>query len=257
MDLTSGLTLAGITTLSFALSFYGASVGLVLGQLRLPLLVYFTGSPAVGAATSLAISATGGFTGAVRHGREGNIRWRLLLSVGAPSAVAAFFAARWAGGIDPRWVGGSIGVVLLASGLELSVRRGAPEAPDVEAGDQPRPVAEAGLGAILGTLSGLVGLMLGSLRLPLLIRWLRVHAPIAVGSNMAIGCLTGALGAAGALTAGNISALAFFVVSPATIAGAWLGARVTTRLDPRALRRLIGITVVLSGLWMMFENFVL
>ncbi len=257
MDWSSELILGGIALVSFALSFYGASVGLVLGHLRLPMLVYFTGNPAVGAATSLAISATGGLTGAVRHAREQHVRWRLVLTVGAPSAVGAFFAARWAGSIDPRWIGGSIGGALLVSGLELTVRRGQSPSTDDVSTDRPQLVREFGLGAVLGTLSGLVGLMLGSLRLPLLIRWLRVDAPNAVGSNMAVGCLTGFLGAAGALSADNMSGIAFFMVAPATILGAWLGARITTKLDGDTLRRLIGLTVAASGLWMTIEHFVL
>src|SRR5262245_57379050 len=59
MEVFHLLLLAGIGVLSFGLALFGAAVGLVLGHLRLPLLVYALGSPIVGAATNLAISGLG------------------------------------------------------------------------------------------------------------------------------------------------------------------------------------------------------
>ena len=160
-----------VALLSFGLAYLGASVGLVLGQLRLPALVYWLGSPVVGAATSLGISTVAALVGAVRHGRSGRVSVRLILTIGAPSAVAAFATARFAADLDPILVKMAIGVALLVtSGFML--RRASTSSDDeddevdVDA-DPPRnrmPI-EVAVGGLLGGVAGLVGLLMGTLRL--------------------------------------------------------------------------------------------
>jgi uncharacterized membrane protein YfcA len=86
------LVLAGIGLLSFVLSFIGATVGMVLGHLRLPLLVAFLGSPVLGASTNLAVSGLGALAGSVRHIRDGRVSLRVLALFGIPSALGP-----WAG----------------------------------------------------------------------------------------------------------------------------------------------------------------
>src|SRR5437763_89454 len=87
----TGLSFLGIAAISFVLSYLGSSVGLMLGHVRLPLLVWFLGSAATGAGTNLAVSSVGAIAGSYHHAREGRVDWRLFLIVGLPSATAAFF----------------------------------------------------------------------------------------------------------------------------------------------------------------------
>src|SRR5437868_6786953 len=89
MDPHSFMILAAIGMTSFALSFYGAAIGLILGHLRLPLLIYYLPSTAAGMATNLAISGLGALTGSVRHARDGRVSLRLLALMGIPSIVGA------------------------------------------------------------------------------------------------------------------------------------------------------------------------
>ena len=64
-----------IALVSFALAFIGATVGLVLGHLRLPLLIVYLGSPGAGAAMNLVVSSTGALAGSYRHARDGRVSW--------------------------------------------------------------------------------------------------------------------------------------------------------------------------------------
>src|SRR5262252_1035212 len=89
MDAQNFYVLSLIGIVSFALSFYGSAVGLVLGHLRLPLLIYYLPSTAAGMATNLVISGLGGLTGAIRHARSGNVSLYLLALMGVPSIVGA------------------------------------------------------------------------------------------------------------------------------------------------------------------------
>lgn len=238
---------------SFVTSYLGASVGLVLGQIRLPLLVVLTGSPIIGAATSLAISAAGALVGALRHAQEGRVDARLILTFGMPSAIGAFVMARWLALVDPRLWHVVIGAGLVLSGLVLGRGRRDREAEEAEPTARARPLLELMLGGALGSLASAVGLLLGSLRLPLLLHVLRTPASRAVGTNMAIGCLTGCWGAAGALTRGHIDGVAFLAVGAATMLGAHFGARITGRLPAPVLRRIIAWVVVLVGVGMIAQ----
>lgn len=243
--------MALIALVSFVLSYIGATVGLVLGQLRVALLAYALGSPAVGAATSLAISTAGTLVGTATHARARRIRLLLLVTVGAPSAIAAYLTARHAGRLDPRTLKAAIAVVLALTAARMLTR---PHPADADAPAPSRTLAIAAemvVGAVLGAISGLVGLLLGSLRLPAMIRYARVPPPIAVGTNMAIGAVTGLSAGVATFLEGQVHLVAFAVVTPLTLLGAALGARKTGRLPEPQLRRWIAWTLLLSAALML------
>lgn len=266
---------------SGTLAYVGAMVGLVLGQFRLPLLVAALGSAPAAAASNLAISSLGAASGAFVHAREGRVDVRLILTIGAPSALAAYLASRMLDHVDAWWIEAVIGGTLLVSALPLAARAwamrratkaepttepapapatsGTPHASPVD-DDGPRPLdprllaLEVVIGVVLGALSGVVGLLLGTLRLPAMLR-LGVSPPRAAGTNMAIGFLTGVAGALGALGSGRVSLAAFVIVGATTLVGAYLGARRTKRL-PRALHfAVIASVLVAVGLWMIGKAF--
>jgi uncharacterized membrane protein YfcA len=293
------LVLGLVALLSFGLSYLGASVGLVFGQLRLPILVYWLGSPAVGAATSLAISAVAALVGAARHARAGRVDLRLMATIGLPSAVAAWLATRVAVRLDPALVKLCIGLALVLTGATMLRSRGRPargmsdvgpsedgtaaaaaeredgkgiaaageagtsdmRAKDIgaagsslSAGPVPRGrlMFEVLVGVLLGAVAGVVGLLLGTLRLPAMMK-LGVHPARAVGTNMAIGSMTGLLAGTAALLEGNVDPWAFGVITPATMVGAYWGASATGKLDKATLRRLIAWTLLGIGGWMAAE----
>jgi uncharacterized membrane protein YfcA len=249
MELQQLAALTGISVLSFGLAYYGSAVGLILGHLRLPLLVLWTGSPAIGAATNLAISGLGAFAGATSHIRQGTVSWRILALMGIPSALGAFVAAQLFGGLAASWGHFVIGGGLIAMGVHLT----RPERESPGTFTLPRGLYVAGeiaIGLGLGFVAGILGLMLGSLRLPTMIRVLRIPPAIAVGTNMAIGCLTALVGSVAAFMLHAPDPIALLVVGLPTIAGGYLGARLTSRWQATTLRAAVGWTVAASGLLM-------
>jgi uncharacterized membrane protein YfcA len=308
MPIPDFIVLGLVALLSFGLSYLGASVGLVFGQLRLPILVYWLGSPAVGAATSLAISAVGALVGAARHARGGRVDLRLMVTIGLPSALAAWGSTRLAVRLDPALVKLCIGAALVLTGGTMLWTRGRPakvsergtgavgpvsevreaetgkveaarvgiedtdaavsvarkvEADDIGAGASAsimgpvvvspvRLMFEVVVGMVLGAVAGLVGMLLGTLRLPAMMR-LGVHPARAVGTNMAIGSMTGLLAGTAALLEGNVDPWAFGVITPATMVGAYWGASTTGKLDKATLRQLIAWSLLGIGAWMAAE----
>ena len=270
--------LAAAALVSGLLAYLGAMVGLVLGQFRLPLLVAALGSAPAAAASNLAISSLGAATGALGHAREGRVDLRLLLSIGAPSALAAYLSSRMLTHVDAWWIEVVIGAVLLLSALPLASKAwqmhagsaastNAASKPSMnaasepEASDDSRPLStralaiEVAIGAALGALSGVVGLLLGTMRLPAMLR-LGVSPSRAAGTNMAIGFFTGVGGALGAVGSGRVSLLAFVFVGGSTFVGAWLGARRTKTLPTAKHFALIAGVLMVVGLWLALKALV-
>jgi uncharacterized protein len=102
------------------------------------------------------------------------------------------------------------------------------------------------IGFGVGLLGGFVGLILGSLRLPAMVKWAGVGPYAAVGTNAAVGVIVGIGGLLGHLPSGidwDILAVGAAAAMPA----AYLGARFTGRLDERQLIRAMAAVLVISG----------
>ena len=241
-------------------------VGLVLGQFRLPLLILALGSVPMATASNLAISSLGAGTGAFTHAKEGRVELRLLLSIGVPSAAAAYLGSRMFDRIEAWWLGAAIGITLLISAvpiarkaLSLRDEGSSNSEPARETDERERNkgliAIEVVIGVVLGALSSVVGLLLGTLRLPAMLR-LGVDAKRAAGTNMAIGFFTGVAGALGHLVGGRVSWLAFALVGAATFLGAHLGARRTKLLPEPRHFALIAVVLVVVGVWLIGKSLV-
>jgi uncharacterized membrane protein YfcA len=249
------LLLGGIGLVSFVLSFIGAGVGLVLGHLRLPLLVAFLGSPVSGASTNLAVSGLGALAGAGRHFRGGRVSLSALALMGIPSAVGAAVSMLLFVKVNRFWAHFVLGLLLVVLGVRM-LRKPAEPAQVAGPSGRLRLLGEVLVALLLGALAAVTGLMMNSLRLPVLVRLLRGDVPVAVGTNMAIGLLTALVGVGAAWAVGSgFDLLALVVVGPPTVLGSYLGAGVTGRLDKETLRRVLGWVIAVLGLLMIGEGF--
>lgn len=230
----------------FLVALAGGLVGLVLGNLRLPATLVVASSAAAGGGANLAISAIAALTAASVHARAGRIDWRLVGWM-APPSIAGAVAGGYLAGTIPEWLLlGVIAAVLVQSGVEL-LRRGAPSR-RTATGDGELDLRAAVLsGAAIGLLGGLVGLILGSLRMPALLKWVGEGPRLAVGTNVAVGVLVGVAGALAHLpnAAPDLDAIA--VGGAASIPGALLGSRLTGRLSDEQLARAIGVVLLVAA----------
>src|SRR5262249_58468513 len=81
------LLLVAVALWCFTVAALGGLVGLVLGNIRLPVIVAAASSPAAGAGANIGISAVSALTAAVTHIRGGRIDWRIFGWVTPPSLV--------------------------------------------------------------------------------------------------------------------------------------------------------------------------
>ena len=218
-------------------------LGLVLGTLRLPLIVLATGSPLTAAGTNIAVSAAAAGAGAVGHLREGRVDWGVVAWTAPPSVVGAVAGALVADDVPESLLYGLIAAILVWSGVDLALRPIAPRHRE-----RLRVARGGGLALGIGVLGGASGVILGTLRMPALVRSVGLDVRRAAGTNLVVGFLLGtaafavyAIGGEGVdwpvLAAGLVGA------SP----GGWLGARATGKVPEDALRLALGAVLLVVG----------
>jgi uncharacterized membrane protein YfcA len=235
------LLLAAFAVWCFVVALAGGLAGLVLGNIRLPAALALASSPAAAAGANIGISAIAAATASVAHIRAGRINWRLFAWLLPPSIVGAVAGGLVSGELPRGTLLAVIGVTLLLFGIDLlrPKRHGG----EVRRGGR---LATIGIGLGVGFLGGLVGLILGTLRMPTLIRWLREPPARAIGTNLAVGFWVGLSGVVGHLPGGVDWGL-LALGGAASIPGALLGSRLTGRLSERALLRAVGCILVVAG----------
>jgi hypothetical protein len=244
----AALTYALVAAWCFFVAVAGGGVGLVLGNIRLPVLLLAASSPAAGAGANIGISGVAAATAGAIHVRAGRVDWRLVAWLTPPSVVGAVIGGYVSGVLPKHVLLGVIGVVLLGMAIDLL----RPHAASARRGGL-APAEAVVLGGVIGFLGGVVGLILGSLRLPAL---LRLGEPVArtIGSNLVVGFFVGWAGVVGHAT-GGVDWTLLAVGAAASIPGAILGARLTGRLPEAQLRRAIAAVLVVAGAAALLEAF--
>ena len=240
----------------FAVAFAGGLVGLVLGNLRLPATLLVAASPAAATGANLIVSAAAAGTASIAHIRAGRINWRLFAWMAPPSIAGAVVGGYLSGELPRGVLLGFIAAVLLYSGIDLLrwKPKPRPAGPTEDPSNLDIPAAVAS-GAIIGFLGGIVGLILGSLRMPALLRWVGEVPARAVGTNLAVGFWVGLAGVVGHLP-GGVDWTALGAGAGASVPGALIGARLTGRMSEQQLLRGIGAILVVAGIATAVQAFV-
>jgi uncharacterized protein len=237
------LLLVGVGVWCFLIALVGGLLGLVLGNIRLPVFLAVGTNPAAAAGANIAVSGVAAAAGSIAHVRAGRVDWRLVGWMIPPSIAGAILGGYLSTLLPADALRIVIGAALLLFGLDL-LRRRRERPPDPAA--RPNIRAAVVAGAAIGVLGGLIGLILGTLRVPALLRWVRQEPARVVGTNLVVGIAVGAAGLVGHLP-GGIDWTLLAVGAGASIPGAVLGSRYTGRLTAPLLLRAIGVILVISG----------
>ena len=239
--------LVALAAWCFAVALAGGLVGLVLGNLRLPAVLLVASSPAAGAGANLGISGVTAFAAAIAHIRAGRINWRLFGWMAPPSVAGAVAGGYLSGSIPDDALLLAIGATLLYFGIDLLRPAGdqGSRAPERPAELDIRAAVLAG--ASIGLVGGIVGLILGSLRMPALLKYVGEAPARAVGTNVSVGFCVGIAGVIGHAPEGVDWDL-LLIGAAASIPGALIGSRLTGHLSESQLLRAIGAVLVVAGL---------
>jgi uncharacterized protein len=232
----------------FLVALAGGAVGLVLGNIRLPVILVIATNPAAGAGANIGISGVAALTAAIAHIRAGRVDWRLFAWLTPPSIAGAVVGGYLSGLVPKNAFLAAIGIFLLLMAADLLRPK-----PPV----QPRQMTRLEtilVGGGIGLLGGFVGLILGSVRLPAL---LRMGEPLAkaIGTNVTVGFFVGAAGVVGHLPGGVDWGL-LAVGGAASVPGALLGSRLTGKLPEEQLKRAIAGVLIVAGVAMLVQALV-
>ncbi len=251
-----------LTFLSLAVGIIAGAVGLALGTMRLPFLLFFGMSAPIAAGTNILVSALSAVTGSYKHLREGRVDFYVVAVQGIPGVIGAFIGG-FASGLAPEAILISlVGILLVWQGIDLGLRasrekaetpitkipRSGIEAAGLARWTIGRISAEALVGLAAGLLGGAVGLILGTVRLPALIKILNIDPRIAAGSNLVIGVFMGGFGWLGHVARGQVDYPILALMGITGMAGNYYGARWTGRLSAANLLYLMGAVLLAVGL---------
>jgi uncharacterized membrane protein YfcA len=215
----------------------------VLGNIRLPAVLLLASSPAAAGGANIAISGVAAATASVTHVRAGRINWRLVAWMGPPAFVGALTGGYLAGVVPEAALLLAIGAVLVYSGIDLLRRKPVPRAEGARLNIRAAILSSL----VVGLLGGFVGLILGSLRMPALLRLVGEVPSRAVGTNLVVGVLVGVAGLIGHLPNAAPELDLLLIGAAASIPGALLGARLTGRLSDEQLVRAIAVVLIVAG----------
>ena len=248
--------LALLTAISAAVGVLGGLVGLALGTIRLPALLLLGVPAPLAGGTNILVSTLSAATGAVRHVRAGRVDWSIVRLMGIPSVVGALGGGLLASRVAEGLLIGLAGAFVVWQGTEFLIRArlarlsAAKGRGPVTAG---RVVSEGGIGFTIGLLGGAVGLILGSIRLPAMVRFLGIDARTAAGTNLTIGFFLGTAGFVGHGLRGDLDVPLLVLMGSAGMAGSLYGATLTGRVRPERLLKVMGVVLLAVGLLLLWR----
>ncbi len=239
-----------LATLSGVIGVLGGFVGLALGTMRLPALLLLGFPAPLSGGTNILVSAASAAVGSVRHVRAGRVDWRVVGFMGIPATAGAFAGGFFSDRVSEDLLIGGAGVLVLWQGMEFLFRvriSGLNASTQAERVTMRRGALEGFLGLTIGAVGGAVGLILGSIRLPAMIRVLHLNPRIAAGTNLFIGFWLGLAGFVGHGLRGEVDLPLLLAMGTTAMAGSWYGAHLTGRVELSVLIKALGGVLLVVG----------
>ena len=234
----------------------GISLGL-LGAggsiLTVPIFSYVLHLPAKSAiAMSLPVVGVTSLVGAVGHWRHGHVHLRSAAIFGVVTMVGAYGGARLAIHLPGQLQLLMFAVVMLGAAASMLRPRHATVTESTDA----TPVSPAllAVGAIVGILTGLLGIGGGFLLVPALTTLGHVPMHQAIGTSLLVITMNAASGIAGYAGHVPVDWALVGIFTSLTVVGVLAGTRLAPRVPAAALRRAFGIVLLVIGLFLLVQN---
>ena len=253
-----------LTIISFCVGVLGGFVGLALGTIRLPVMLLFGIDPRIAAGTNIITSSISSFFGAVKHIKEKNVNRRIILFMGIPATIGTLIGGLLSPYVPINLLLISAGILVLWQGIEFIFLGFSKETKMSDAlgnkqtksqGDfrKSNIAVETSLGLSIGVLGGAVGLILGSIRLPAIIRILKIDPRIAAGSNLFIGFFMGITGVIGHSFNNQVDYILMGLMASAAALGSYIGANYTNKVNINKFILILGSVLSVVGLFLVLR----
>lgn len=235
----------------FVIGFVGGLVGLVLGVVRFPLILGSEVSTSITAGTNIGVSTLGAMSAAIKHFRQNNFHLRIFVIMAVTGAVGGFLGASLTKFVPMNLLLFTIGsIVSYEAYIMISSLRKKRIQKNNQELVKGNFILESGIGFGIGFLGGLVGLVLGSIRMPAMISVLKIEPKVAIGTNLTAATVMGFSGFLGHLINNEVDFLVLSVMGPTAMVGGYIGAKFTNRFSAERLKLVIGIVLVIVALFM-------
>ncbi len=235
----------------------GFVIGLMLGLmggggsiLTVPALVYLVGqNPRAAVTASLVIVGANSFSGMLFHRKQGTLNWKVALTFGGAGMAMAYLAAKWSKAFAPTTLMILFALLMLVVGALMIWRKTTAQSDQTSHGLLVTLLS----GAVVGTLTGFLGVGGGFLIVPALVMLVGLPMRHAVGTSLliiAMNSLAGLLGHLG----DAIDLQLVLVFAAAGIAGTFAGARLTRLIQPDRLRQMFAVFVIGLAMFLLYDN---
>lgn len=241
---------------------FGLAVGLLLGALggaggvlAVPVLVYALHVDAHAAITaSLIIVGSAALVAALRHSRDGTVRWLHGLAFGVLGAAGSWFGTRWSEHLDAHVLLLGFAALMLVTAAAMARRVFAgPHKPSASARAQSRTAAAGKLvvaASIVGVLSGFFGVGGGFVVVPALVLVFGFSMETAIGTSLLVIAINSAFSLLSRLQElPDLPRLVVTAFALAAIAGSLLGARIAAHVSGRRLAQGFIVLLVVLALY--------
>lgn len=250
----------------FVISTIFSMIGMGGGILYVPILL-FTGfsikqAPAVSLILIVATSAAALFT----FWRNRKVDWKLALVIDPPTDVMAFVGGYFSALVPEPVLKGILAGVLVIAGT-LMLKNGTPRADDKAPARKwwywyrrfngaeysvNLPLVLTAT-ALIGVLSGMIGITGGIIKLPIMVLLCGVPMDIAVATSTVMVAVTATSGLVGHAIHGAVQWHVGLALAAAAVAGGLLGSKISISADKTRLKRLFGIVVLLVALRLVIQ----
>jgi len=234
----------------------GLSLGLLGGGgsiLTVPALVYLVGqTPQAAVTTSLAIVGANSLLGAFFHNSQGSLNLKVGLVFGGAGMAAAYLAAGLSAHFTPAALMTAFAGLMLLVGALMFIRK---DGTGQEAnGVKPNWLVVLGGGALVGLLTGILGVGGGFLIVPVLVMMVGLPMYQAVGTSLLIIAANSFAGLAGHLSVPGFDLALAVVFIAAGLAGTFAGSRLARYLPAPILRKGFAVFVILLAVFLFADN---
>ena len=266
----TALTCVVIAACGVGVGILSAMFGIGGGIVMVPLIHIAFGQPAaVASGTSLFAILPTSLAGMAARLHDGTIRFRIGLTIGVVGAVFSPLGAVASANLPGVYAMVLTGAFILYTAYNMFRRwwRSRPQAADTGAAKAERPAlvseerggvrfwaSSAGLGAVVGFLSGYLGLGGGFIIVPVLQAAYGLTMKQSTGTSLvAVGILAVPSFVTHALL-GDVAWVIGLLLIVGSVAGTRLGAKILAHVNDRALTGLFGVVLVAAGLIMVFRE---
>ena len=217
--------------------------------MAVPILVYVTHvAPSAAVAMSLAIVGATSLAASYAHQRKGRVKYRVALLFGGSGLLTAFFGARLTHLVAGSVLMASFAALMVVVGVVMFVRDGSGKVTVAANHAQSARLLPAVLaGAVVGAVTGFLGVGGGFLVVPALIAFTGLDMRDAVGTSLLVIAINSAAGFVGHLGSEGLDVGLVVPLTAVAMIGGVLGERVACLLSMTKLRRGFALFVIAVG----------